>query len=174
MQLSPVKVTYALCCLLCGRHGDKPIAASTRALGIGHHLGTNNLKRMIPTWWKWGKKSNIKVKGTKILVTTAKDVWTNLAVFAEERLQISCPGGWGQAADPQVLACCSSSSTPSSYMQDKNNEQTLTDGWGHWCALKSHLLTLFVFGLSLMIFSLRTTDRKIRSYKHSSGDTGDI
>lgn len=126
-----------------------------------------------PNMVKMRKKSNIQVKGTKILVTMAKDMWTNLAVFAEERLQISCPGGWGQAADPQVLARCSS--TPSSYMQDKINEQTLTEGSErHRCPLKSHLLTLFIFWLSLMIFSLRTTDRKTRSYKHSSGDTGDI
>lgn len=45
MQLSPVKVADALGGLLCGRHGDKPIAASPRTLGISHHLSSNNLQK---------------------------------------------------------------------------------------------------------------------------------
>lgn len=53
-------------------------------------------------------------------------MWINLAIFAEERLQISCPGGRRQATDPEVLACCSSAS--SSYMQVKNNTQTSAEG----------------------------------------------
>ena len=46
MQLSPVKVADTLGGLLCGRHGDKTIAASPGALGVCHHLSSNNLHKM--------------------------------------------------------------------------------------------------------------------------------
>lgn len=92
MQLSPVKVTYALCCLVCGRHGDKPIAASTGALGIGHHLGTDNLKRTIPT----SQNPILKEKGLKswrqwpricglTLPYLLKSVFRSVALVVEDR-----------------------------------------------------------------------------------------
>jgi len=43
MQLSPVEVADTVGGLLCGRHGDKAIAASAGALGIGHDFSSNNL-----------------------------------------------------------------------------------------------------------------------------------
>lgn len=46
MQLCPVKVADTLGGLLCGRHGDKAIAASPGALGVGHHLSSNNLQEV--------------------------------------------------------------------------------------------------------------------------------
>lgn len=80
MQLSPVKVTDALCCLLRGRHGDKAIAASTGTLDIGHHLGSHNLRGTIRTKRTWEKTQNITLKATKIAVTLAKDDICGLAL----------------------------------------------------------------------------------------------
>lgn len=171
MQLSPVKVTDALCCFLCGRHGDKAIATSTGTLDIGHHLGPDNLRGTIQT-----KRTREKTKNL-----TLKSRWhrqrmilrTHLAIFAEERLQISCPGGGGQATDPEVLARRSSASR--SYMQVKPNKQTSAEGSeGPEHTQTLHLLTLVIFWLALRFFLLRATDRKTRSYKiHSGGDTSD-
>lgn len=47
MQLGPVKVADALGGLFCGRHGDEAVAASARALGVCHHLGSNNLDGLL-------------------------------------------------------------------------------------------------------------------------------
>lgn len=46
MQLSSVQVADTLGGLLCGRHGDKTVAASPGTLGVGHHLSSNNLEEM--------------------------------------------------------------------------------------------------------------------------------
>lgn len=59
MQLSPVKVADALGGLLCGRHGDKPIAASAGTLGVRHHLSSDNLQERESerreVWFNQGK-----------------------------------------------------------------------------------------------------------------------
>ena len=44
MQLCPVKVADTIGGLVCGGHGDKAVATSPRALGVGHHLGSDNLQ----------------------------------------------------------------------------------------------------------------------------------
>lgn len=44
MELSSVQVADTFGGLLCGGHGDESIAASSRALCIGHHLSSNDLQ----------------------------------------------------------------------------------------------------------------------------------
>lgn len=46
VQLGPVKVADTLGGLLCGRHGDKTVAASPGALSVGNHLSSNDLQEM--------------------------------------------------------------------------------------------------------------------------------
>lgn len=46
MQLRPVKVADTIGGFICGRHGDKAIATSPRALSVGHHLSSDNLQEM--------------------------------------------------------------------------------------------------------------------------------
>lgn len=58
MQLSPVKVADALSGLLCGGHGDKAVAASPGALGVGHYLCPNNL-------WETHKETSKVSKDTQ-------------------------------------------------------------------------------------------------------------
>lgn len=40
-----MKVTDALGCLLCGRHGDEAVAAGAGTLGIGHDFGADDLQK---------------------------------------------------------------------------------------------------------------------------------
>ena len=66
MQFGPVEMADALGGLIGGGHGDEAVAAGARALGVGHHLGSNNLMRegvrgLIPTGATHAKKMHAVV-----------------------------------------------------------------------------------------------------------------
>ena len=88
------------------------------------------------------------------------EAWTDLAILAEEGLQISRSGRGGEAADPEIPAspCCNISSS-SSCIDSRLEVSKHVLGVEEQKLRENLIPTLFVFCLRVGLFLLRTRDK---------------